>query len=156
MFEIKYKNNPNKKYYNTYKDNLDSILIKDLKNESLLIDQKNIYDLIVENCKNCSFTFKKEGMVINFKNCDLNSVYLENINTENEEDYCEIAFTNCNVYSLIIKKGLRGFLFEDTTVEKIVFENIGLWRDIEHENVSFERNLDNLENIDSTLFLLNK
>jgi len=146
-----------KKYYNSYeeienKDDIDVMYIKDLKNESLLIDEKNIKDLRVKNCKNCSFTFKnfKEGMVVNFENCSLNSVYLENINTGNEEDYCDTSFVNCTVYSLTIKKGVHGFLFEDSTVEKIIFENVTIWlKNNRTINVSFEGNINNLIQIDS-------
>lgn len=166
MFEVLYKgnqihnirDNPNKKYYNTYekienKDNLDVVIIKDLKNESLLIDEKSIKDLRVENCKNCSFTFKNftEGLVVSFENCTLNSVYLENINTGNEEDYCDTNFINCDIHSLIIKKGVHGFLFRDSIVERIIFENVTIWLENDQiDNVSFEGNLDNLINIDSS------
>lgn len=76
--------------------------------------KKSIRDLRVENCKNCSFIFKnfREDLVVSFENCDLNSVYLENINTRNEEDYCDIDFVNCNVHSLIVKKGIHGFFLK--------------------------------------------
>lgn len=131
MIEVRYNDGVTKTYNNydkiTNQKNITRIIISDCTNQTFIFkDLEKLGNLHADECKNCIFKIFNINLgVLFFTNCNLNEIYIENDDFNLiDKDYLESSFDDCKIKKLTFKDSTISFSFDNTEIDKIIFDNI--------------------------------